>query len=51
MKLIARRRISNFENLDLDELSSNQVYEFLFSWTPLKLIGATDSPGNPVAAW
>jgi len=51
MNLIARRGISNFENLDLDELSSNQAYEFLFSWAPLKLVGATGSPGNPVAAW
>ena len=51
MNLIARRGISNFENLDLDDLSSNQAYEFLFSWAPLKLVGATGSPGNPVAAW
>jgi len=51
MNLIARRGISNFGNLDLDELSSNQAYEFLFAWAPLKLVGATGSPGNPVAAW
>ena len=51
MNLIARRGISNFENLDLDELSSNKAYEFLFAWAPLKLVGATGSPGNPVAAW
>ena len=51
MNLVARRGISNFENLDLDELSSNKAYEFLFAWAPLKLVGATGSPGNPVAAW
>jgi kynurenine formamidase len=51
MNLIARRGITNFENLDLDELSSNRAYEFLFAWAPLKLVGATGSPGNPVAAW
>ena len=51
MNLIARRGIYNFENLDLDELSSNSAYEFLFAWAPLKLVGATGSPGNPVAAW
>jgi kynurenine formamidase len=51
MNLIVRRGISNFENLDLDDLSTNNAYEFLFSWAPLKLVGATGSPGNPVAAW
>jgi kynurenine formamidase len=51
MNLIARRGIYNFENLDLDELSTNKAYEFLFAWAPLKLVGATGSPGNPVAAW
>jgi kynurenine formamidase len=43
--------ISNFENLDLDVLSQEKVYEFLFTWSPLKLVGATGSPGNPIAAW
>jgi kynurenine formamidase len=51
MNLIARRGIFNFENLDLDELSAENAYEFLFAWAPLKLVGATGSPGNPVAAW
>ena len=51
MNLIVRRGISNFENLDLDMLSQEKAYEFLFTWSPLKLIGATGSPGNPVAAW
>ena len=45
------RLISNFENLDLDELSKEKAYEFLFAWAPLKLVGATGSPGNPVATW
>jgi kynurenine formamidase len=51
MNLIVRRGISNFENLDLDVLSQEKVYEFLFTWSPLKLVGATGSPGNPIAAW
>jgi kynurenine formamidase len=51
MNLVARRGISNFENLDLDTLSQERVYEFLFTWSPLKLVGGTGSPGNPVAAW
>ena len=51
MNLIVRRGIYNFENLDLDELSADKAYEVLFSWAPLKLVGATGSPGNPVAAY
>ena len=51
MNLIVRRGISNFEHLDLDVLSQEKVYEFLCTWAPLQLVGATDSPGNPLAAW
>jgi kynurenine formamidase len=51
MNLILRRGIYNFENLDLDGLSEEKVYEFLFSWAPLKLVGATGAPGNPIAAY
>lgn len=51
MNLVVRRGITNFENLDLDDLSADKAYEFLFSWAPLKLVGATGSPGNPVATY
>jgi kynurenine formamidase len=51
MNLIVRRGITNFENLDLDQLSADKAYEFLFTWAPLKLVGATGSPGNPLAAY
>jgi kynurenine formamidase len=51
MNLVARRGITNFENLDLDDLSADAAYEFVFAWAPLKLVGGTGSPGNPVAAW
>ena len=51
MNLITRRGITNFENLDLDQLSEDNAYEFLFAWAPLKLVGATGSPGNPIAAY
>jgi len=27
------------------------VYEFLFVWAPLRRVGATGSPGNPVALY
>jgi len=51
MNLVARRGITNFENLNLEEVSKEKAYEFLFAWSPLKLVGATGSPGNPIAAW
>jgi kynurenine formamidase len=51
MNLVARRGIYNVENLDLDEPSAAKAYEFLFSWAPLKLVGGTGSPGNPIATW
>ena len=51
MNLSARRGIYIFENLDLKELGERGPGEVLFSWAPLKLVGATGSPGNPIAAW
>jgi hypothetical protein len=29
----------------------SKAYEFLFVWSPLKMKGATGSPGNPVALY
>jgi kynurenine formamidase len=37
------------ENLDLSEMVRDKVYEFAFFFAPLRLKGATGSPGNPVA--
>jgi kynurenine formamidase len=37
------------ENLNLDELVQDRVYEFAWSFNPLMLKGATGSPGNSVA--
>jgi len=51
MNLVVRRGIYLFENIDMEGLSHEQVYEFLFTWAPLKLVGATGSPGNPIVAW
>ena len=51
MNLSVRRGIYLFENLDLKQVGEDQAYEFLFSWAPLKLVGATGSPGNPIAAY
>ena len=38
-------------NLDFEPLLNDGVYEFLFVWAPLKMVGATGSPGNPVALY
>ena len=46
---LVRHGIYHLENLDLEELALDQVYEFAFVYTPLRLKGATGSPGNPIA--
>ena len=47
--LMNRNGIYNLENLDLSRLAADRVYEFAFIFAPLKLKGATGSPGNPIA--
>jgi kynurenine formamidase len=47
--LLVRHGIYNLENLDLESLARDRVYEFAFIFAPLRLKGATGSPGNPVA--
>lgn len=47
--LMNRNGVYNFENLDLAALASDRVYEFAFIFAPLKLKGASGSPGNPIA--
>ena len=47
--LLVRNGIYNLENLDLEELARDRVYEFAFIFAPLRLKGATGSPGNPIA--
>ncbi len=51
IKLQTKRGIWNIENLDLSQLVADKAYEFLFVWAPLKIKGATGSPGNPVALY
>lgn len=46
-----RRGIWNIENLDFTPLLKEKAYEFLFVWAPLRIVGGTGSPGNPVALW
>jgi kynurenine formamidase len=47
--LIPRNGIYIFENLLTEELARDDVYEFAFFFAPLKLKGASGSPGNPLA--
>jgi kynurenine formamidase len=51
IKMLARSGIWNLENMDLSQLVADQAYEFFFTWAPLKIKGATGSPGNPVAIY
>ena len=47
--LLARNGIYIFENLATEELARDNAYEFAFFFAPLRLKGATGSPGNPLA--
>ena len=46
-----RRGIWNLENVDTKSLVDNKIYEGAFIWAPLRMIGATGSPGNPVVLY
>lgn len=50
-KMLTQRGIWNIENLDFSQLVADKAYEFLFVWSPLKIKGATGSPGNPIALY
>ena len=47
--LIPRNGIYIFENLATEVLARDNAYEFAFFFAPLRLKGATGSPGNPLA--
>jgi len=47
--LLNQNGIYLLENLDLKELAADKAYEFAFIFSPLRLKGATGSPGNPIA--
>ena len=46
---LPRNGIYIFENLATEDLARDGVYEFAFFYAPLRLKGATGSPGNPLA--
>src|SRR5690606_7238335 len=50
-ELQTRRGIWDIENLEFTQLLKDKVYEFAFVWAPLKIVGATGSPGNPIALY
>lgn len=47
--MLMKHGIYFLENLNLDELAADGVHEFAFIFAPLRLKGATGSPGNPIA--
>jgi len=51
IRMMTKRGLWNLENLDFSQLLADKTYEFLFAWAPLKMKGATGSPGNPIAMY
>jgi kynurenine formamidase len=49
VELMVRRGIHIIENLRLDELAKDGVYEFMFCALPLRIQGGTGSPIRPIA--
>jgi kynurenine formamidase len=49
--LQTRLGIWNLENVDTKTLVDAKVYEAAFIWAPLRIIGGTGSPGNPVVLY
>src|SRR4029450_12436716 len=45
---LARNGIYLHENLITADLARDNVYEFVYVFAPLRLKGATGSPGNPI---
>jgi len=48
-ELITMNGVWNLENMNLDSLSADEAYEFLFIHTPIRFKGATGSPARPIA--
>jgi kynurenine formamidase len=46
---LTKNGVYHLENLDLEQLAADDVHEFCFVFSPLRLKGATGSPGNPIA--
>jgi kynurenine formamidase len=48
---MTRRGVWNLENVDTESLVKAGVKEGAFIWAPLRIIGGTGSPGNPVVLY
>jgi hypothetical protein len=48
-ELITKNGIFLHENMDLSEVGKERVYEFVYVMAPLRIKGATGSPGRPIA--
>jgi kynurenine formamidase len=46
---LTKNGVYHIENLDLEEIATSGDHEFCFVFSPLRLKGATGSPGNPIA--
>jgi kynurenine formamidase len=46
---LAQNGIYLHENVATEDLARDEVYEFAYLYAPLRLKGATGSPGNPIA--
>jgi len=47
--MLVKHGIHLIENLNLEQLAADRVYQFLFVCLPLKVIGGTGSPVRPIA--
>jgi kynurenine formamidase len=50
-EMMPRRGIWNLENVDTESLVKAGIKEGAFIWAPLRIIGATGSPGNPIVLY
>ena len=48
-ELALKNGIFNLENMNFESVLVDEVYEFMFVFTPLRLKGATGSPARPLA--
>jgi kynurenine formamidase len=49
--MMPKRGIWNLENVDTESLVKAGIKEGAFIWAPLRIIGGTGSPANPVVLY
>ncbi len=50
-EITMKNGIFNLETMDFSTFHNEKIYKFLFVFTPLRLKGATGSPGRPIAIY